>query len=66
MRETPLAAGTPPGPRWGSLQRSPDLLAGGLPPPRELYPRSRPFGPPTFAFGPHSLPPQIRLQKLPV
>ena len=40
-----FAAGTPPGPRWGSLQRSPDPLAGGrklAAPPQELFPRSRP------------------------
>jgi len=28
MPQNAFAAGVPPGPRWGSLQRSPDPLAG--------------------------------------
>jgi len=32
MREYPLATGAAPGPCWGSLQRSPSLLAGGAAP----------------------------------
>ena len=46
----PLNAPKPTsGPRWGSLQRSTDPLAGGkrarCPPPQEPYPCSRLFGP---------------------
>jgi len=48
MRENPLAPRS--GPRWESLQRSPDPLAGveGLAaPPQQPHPRSRP---PTLAL----------------
>jgi len=49
MQETAWVVGAPPGPRWGSLQRSPrppSRLGGGwLPPPQEPNPRFRPFRP---------------------
>jgi len=63
MRENPLAAGAPP----GSLQHSPDPLAGGwgwLPlRPQEPHHALGPSGLQPWPFGPCSLPSQIRLPK---
>jgi len=51
MHQIQIFPGLHPGPRWGSLQHSPKppswWAGGSLPPPQELLPRSRPFGPRT-------------------
>ena len=49
MHQIQFRLGLRPRPRWGSLQRTPDPLAGGegagCPLPKNSTPRSRPFGP---------------------
>ena len=59
-----------PGPRWGSLQRSPRPSSwwggGSLHPPQELHPRSRPFGPRASAFRASSLTPKSKNQTSPM
>jgi len=52
MQENPLTAGLRPGPRWGSLQRSPSS------PSRWETPLPQPW-----PLEPRSLPPQICLPK---
>jgi len=59
--------GLRPGPRWRSLQRFPDPLAGGegpgCPLPKNPTLALGPLGLQPWPFGPRSLPPQIRLPK---
>ena len=65
-----LRPGLRPGPRWGSLQRSPRPPSwwggGSLPPPQELHPRSRPFGPRASALRASSLTPEPKNQTSPM
>ena len=59
MQQTTGAAGAPPGPRWGSLQRSPRTLAGGeglAALSSRTPPHSRPFRPRASALWASPLP----------
>ena len=64
MQKICWSQGLRPGPRWGSLQRSPRPPSwwggGSLPPPQELHPRSRPsasnFSPSGFTTPPLKTP----------